>query len=92
MPAHRTVARVGAPPVRGKGDLSHPFGSVQCRRTFFQPVTQRTPGSSGGRCMIRRITPKSSLDNLKREAKRWLHALRSGVAYILATRGATYGP
>jgi ankyrin repeat protein len=28
--------------------------------------------------MIRRITPKSSLDNLKREAKRWLHALRSG--------------
>jgi len=30
--------------------------------------------------MIRRITPKSSLDNLKREAKRWLHALRSGDA------------
>ena len=28
--------------------------------------------------MVRRITPKSSLDNLKREAKRWLHALRAG--------------
>jgi ankyrin repeat protein len=28
--------------------------------------------------MVRRITPKSSLDNLKREAKRWLHALRDG--------------
>jgi uncharacterized protein len=28
--------------------------------------------------MVRQLTPKSSLDNLKREAKRWLHALRSG--------------
>ena len=28
--------------------------------------------------MTRQLTPKSSLDNLKREAKRWLHALRSG--------------
>jgi len=28
--------------------------------------------------MIKRITPRSSLDNFKREAKRWLHALRSG--------------
>lgn len=27
--------------------------------------------------MVRQITPKSSLDNLKREAKRWLHALQS---------------
>jgi ankyrin repeat protein len=28
--------------------------------------------------MVRQLTPKSSLDNLKREAKRWLQALRSG--------------
>ena len=28
--------------------------------------------------MTRQLTPKSSLDNLKREAKRWLHALRDG--------------
>ncbi len=28
--------------------------------------------------MIRRITPKSSLDNLKKQAKRWLKELRSG--------------
>jgi ankyrin repeat protein len=28
--------------------------------------------------MVRQLTPKSSLDNLKREAKRWLHAFRSG--------------
>jgi ankyrin repeat protein len=28
--------------------------------------------------MVRQLTPKSSLDNLKREAKRWLHALRRG--------------
>ena len=34
--------------------------------------------------MIRRITPKSSLDNLKREAKRWLHALRAGDRQALA--------
>src|SRR5262249_18101513 len=30
--------------------------------------------------MVRQLTPKSSLDNLKREAKRWLHALRSSDA------------
>ncbi len=34
--------------------------------------------------MVRRITPKSSLDNLKREAKRWLHALRAGDRQALA--------
>jgi len=28
--------------------------------------------------MTRQLTPKSSLENLKREAKRWLHALRDG--------------
>lgn len=27
--------------------------------------------------MVRQLTPQSSLDNLKREAKRWLHALRA---------------
>src|SRR5438067_4110418 len=29
--------------------------------------------------MSRQVTPKSSLDNLKREAKRWLKALRANV-------------
>ena len=28
--------------------------------------------------MSRHLTPRSSLDNLRREAKRWLAALRSG--------------
>jgi hypothetical protein len=30
--------------------------------------------------MSRKLTPSSSLENLKKEAKRWLHALRSDVA------------
>src|SRR5437763_1920032 len=49
-------------------------------RTFFQPVTQRTSGVMGGRCpMPRQITPRTTLENLKREAKRWLAALRNNV-------------
>jgi hypothetical protein len=38
-------ARIGAPPVRGKGDDSHPNVVRRTfRRTFFQPAIQRTSG------------------------------------------------
>ena len=45
---------------------------------FFQPVLQRTSGNvAEGKSMSRQLTPKSTLDNLKKEAKRWLKALRA---------------
>jgi hypothetical protein len=43
-------------------------------------LVQRTTGISEGRIMPRPITPRTSLDNLKREAKRWLNALQAGSA------------
>src|SRR6185312_17152410 len=49
-------------------------------RTFFRPATQRTSGIHGRRIMPRRITPTSSLETLKREAKDWLAALRASDA------------
>jgi hypothetical protein len=40
--------------------------------------SQRTPGNTEGRfAMSRSLTPDSSLDTLKKEAKRWLKALPS---------------
>src|SRR2546425_5367748 len=34
----------------------------------------------GGGCMPRQVTPKTTLENLKKEAKRWLKALRANIA------------
>src|SRR5690606_5814407 len=46
-------------------------------RAFFQPVTQRTSGSYAEEgFMSRQLTPRSSIENLRKEAKRWLRALR----------------
>src|SRR4030095_8747517 len=45
----------------------------------LQPVIQRTSGGYRRKeSMTRQLTPQSSLENLKREAKRWLKALRAG--------------
>src|SRR5262245_11051564 len=70
----------GAPPVRGKGAGSHPFEGTASFDPFFRPA-QRTSGDTEGRSsMSRTLTPDSSLETLKKEAKRWLRALRAGDA------------
>src|SRR5581483_7898372 len=58
-------------------DSFPPIRFALFRRTFFRPATQRTSGRYGRRIMPRRITPTSSLETLKREAKDWLAALRA---------------
>src|ERR1043166_9278864 len=74
------TVRSGAPPVRSKGDYSHPIRSTrQTRKPSLQPVIQRTSGGFQRKVnMTRRLTPQSSLELLKREAKRWLKALEGG--------------
>src|SRR5262245_56244925 len=70
----------GAPPVRGKGAGSHPFEGTASFDPFFRPA-QRTSGDTEGRSsMSRTLTPDSSLETLKKEAKRWLKALHAGDA------------
>src|SRR5262245_3792370 len=70
----------GAPPVRGKGAGSHPFEGTASFDPFFRPA-QRTSGDTEGRSsMSRTLTPDSSLETLKKEAKRWAKALRAGDA------------
>src|SRR5262245_37140688 len=63
----RSAARDSLPPTRVR----------VCVRTFFRPATQRTSGNHGRRSMPRRITPDSSLETLRQEAKDWLRSLRA---------------
>src|SRR5439155_9409906 len=73
-------ARAGAPPVRGKGACSHPPEVRTQHEPSFRP-DQADSGRYGKKVsMPRTITSATSLDNLKKEAKRWLKALREGDA------------
>src|SRR5262245_12145756 len=75
-----SLVRFGAPPVRGKGEYSHP-SSMLTIRTFTPACAQRTSGENGRKVdMSRLITPQTTLDNLKKEAKRWLKELRANDA------------
>ena len=65
-------ARTGAPPVRGKGAVSHPTGFDRIIRTFFRPDVSGRQASTEGRS---REHPRQSQE---RSAKRWLKALRAG--------------
>src|SRR5262245_53082399 len=61
-----------------QGRVSHP-PSITIVRTFSPACTQRTSGKNGRKVyMTRRITPQTDLDNLKKEARRWLKELRAG--------------
>src|SRR6185437_822995 len=71
------AARHGAPPVRGKGDHSHPSRFAAPLRTFFLPELSGRQALWRKVSMSRKLTPQSTLANLKREAKRWLKALRA---------------
>src|SRR6185312_13067558 len=71
------AARHGAPPVRGKGDHSHPSRFAAPLRTFFLPELSGRQALWRKVSMSRKLTPQSTLENLKREAKRWLKALRA---------------
>src|SRR5688500_13089936 len=74
---HYPAERAGAPPVRGKGVYSHPVGFVPLSTSLLPACTQRTQALWEEGVMPRKLTSRSTLENLKREAKRWLNALRS---------------
>src|SRR5262245_49993555 len=86
-------ARCGAPPVRGKGARSRPLEGCH-------PVDPLLPACFSGRQAIRKegymsrqLSSGSSLETLRKEAKRWLKAIRAGDAramerYQLATDNA----
>src|SRR5262249_12452090 len=63
---HLSAARETLPPNRSDTD----------RPTFFRPVLSGLRAATEGRLMIRKLTAQSSLENLRKEAKRWLHAIR----------------
>jgi ankyrin repeat protein len=67
---HLFPERFGAPPVRGKGDNSHPtwFASIT---NLLPACIQRTPGN------LRKEGCMTTLDNFKKSAKRWLKTLRA---------------
>src|SRR4029079_10508283 len=75
------AARVEAPPVRGKGDYSHSIRFAS-RASNLLPACNSADFRRHGRkvSMSRQVTPQTTLDNLKREAKRWLKELRENVA------------
>src|SRR5579871_1982858 len=71
MGRHRSAARGQAPAHSNALIVSRPSSGL----------SQRTPGETEGRLsMSRLLTPDSSLENLKKEAKRWLKAVRAGDA------------
>src|SRR5262249_55887903 len=73
-------ARSGAPPVRGKGACSHPILDLHLARTFHPALSQADLGKNGRKVMSRKLTAATALDNLRKETKRWLKALRGGDA------------
>src|SRR5262245_12448901 len=80
--ARLPAARAGAPPVRGKGACSHLFGFGNSTNLHSGPGQAdsgrytSTPRCTEGRSIPRAITSATSLDNLRKEAKRWLKDLR----------------
>ena len=72
------AARTGAPPVRGKG--FPPSWFDRPLRTFFRPVLQRTSGTWEEGHVSTRRPSDFTLDSLRKEAKRWLKALRANDA------------
>src|SRR5215467_418300 len=71
------AVRSGAPPVRGKGDYFHPArlspGLSQPSFSLYAADFRQRNGRKV--FMGRRLTSKSNLDTLKKEAKRWLKAI-----------------
>src|SRR4029453_1809681 len=66
--------RAGAPPVRGKGACSHPTWFARNTNLHSGPDSADSGQRKEG-CMTRKITPATSLENLKKQAKRWLKEL-----------------
>src|SRR5262245_58021710 len=64
-------ARTGAPPVRGKKDVPSPSRGQHTTQPS-SGLMQADGRHTEGRCLV------STLDNLRREAKRWLRAIRAG--------------
>src|SRR6185436_19091766 len=62
----------GASCPRQEGIVPHPAGSP-LNSTFFRPDRADTRRTEG-RCLV------STLDNFRREARRWLNAIRAGDA------------
>src|ERR1041385_3170199 len=73
-------ARSGAPPVRGKGAGSHPTSFAQLWTFHSGPELSGTWATTEGRFMPRKLTSATTLDNLRKEAKRWFKALCEGDA------------
>src|SRR5512132_2614700 len=72
--------RIGAPPVRGKGVHSYPTEVCSHIANLFPACHSADFRRYGRRSMPRQLTPRTTLENLKTEAKRWLKALRANVA------------
>src|SRR5689334_3977525 len=70
-------ARIGAPPVRGKGAGSHPNWFADNTNLHSGLQLSGLQAETEGRSMPRTITPATSLDNLRKEAKRWLRDLHA---------------
>ena len=76
--ASYSSARAGAPPVRGKG---FPTQSVRPTRSNLLPAWRSADLRQLRRkVMPRPVTPDLTLDGLKKEAKRWLKAIRANDA------------
>ena len=77
---HSLSARAGAPPVRGKGACSHPTGSHPTTN-LLPALIQADSGRYGRKVrMPRNISSATSADTLRKQARRWMKALRSGDA------------
>src|SRR5260370_39214858 len=71
-----SLSALGAPPVRGKGACSHPFGFDRSyRKPYFQPAKRTSGDFRKEGSMPRSLSQYSKLDALRAEAKRWLKAI-----------------
>jgi hypothetical protein len=82
--------RIGAPPVRGKGS-SHPLGSrLTAVRTFFLPVLSGHQAHLEEGKMTPEFPRRRGFEQLKKDAKHWLTALRKHDREALARFSRKY--
>src|SRR6516225_741748 len=74
-----SLARVGAPLVRGKGFFPPTSVRVRVIRTFVLPVLSGRQAHLEEGFMAHEFPRRRNLDSLRKEAKRWLAALRDNV-------------
>ena len=80
MRASVRSARIGAPPVRGKGILPPTKKGRSSVDSFFLPVLSGLQASWEEACMDQGLSRGRSLESLRKEAKRWLKALQDNDA------------